>query len=149
MPAGDLITKDDQYEVNGFLIGDDTVHLGEAGVTGWDDEASDSSDAGRDLADGASSGFDSAGPLDIRVPALIVAVDEAAARAELKLLKAAWRSGGYTDVELHRQVAGSHEYVVGRTRGCTPVMTMVRDGMIPVLCHFFANDPTIHEGTSA
>lgn len=144
MPTGDLITGDDQYEVNAFLIGDATVHLGESGVTGWDDEGADASDAGRDLADGASSGFDSAAPLDIKIPVLIVAADEAAARAELAALKAAWRAGGFDDVQLHRQVAGVREYVVGRTRGCTPIMTMVRDGMIPVLCHFFANDPTIH-----
>lgn len=149
MPAGDLITKDDQYEVNGFLIGDATVHLGESGVSGWDDEAADASDASMTMADGSASGFDTASALDIKVPALIVADDEAAARAELALLKAAWRTGGYSDVELHRQVAGLHEYVVGRTRGCTPIMTMVRDGMIPVLCHFFANDPTIHEGASS
>ena len=145
MAAGDYITADDQYEVNGHLIGDSTVHLGESGVTGWDDQTVSASDRDRDLGAGASSGFDSAGSLDIKVPVLIVAVDEAAARAELALLKAAWKAGGFTDVQLHRRVAGVREYVVGRTRGCTPVMTMVRDGMIPVLCHFFANDPTVHE----
>lgn len=149
MPAGDLITDDDQYEVNGYLIGDATAQLGETGVTGWDDAPVNASDVDRSMADGASSGFDSSGPLDIKVPVLIVADNQAAARAELALLKAAWRAGGFTDVQLHRQVAGVHEYVVGRTRGCIPIMTMVRDGMIPVLCSFFANDPTIYEGASS
>lgn len=151
MAAGDLITSDGQYEVNGLLMGDATIHIDQAGVTGWDDVAVAASDTNRDLSPGASSGYDSEEARMVRVPLLIVADDEAAARAELRLVQTAWTAGGFTDVQLHRQVAGQREYLVGRTRGCAPVLTRggLASGLIPVLCSFFANDPTIHEVLSS
>ena len=74
--------------------------------------------------------------------------DETEARTTLAVLTAAWKAGGYVDVELHRQVAGIHEYLTGRARGIQPVMSFVADGVIPGICTFRGLDPEIMVASS-
>jgi hypothetical protein len=148
VPAGDLIDADDQYEVNAFLMGKANVLMGEAAVEGWDTVTVKGAEVERDLGDGSVAGGDYVTSLTITVPILIVEDTEAEARDTLALAKAAWSPQGWTDVELHRQVAGVHEYVVGRVKGLVPVMQYVAAGVIPALCTFRANDPTVTVASS-
>jgi hypothetical protein len=143
MAAGDLIVADDQYEVNAFLMGAAPVLMGETAVEGWDTITVKGSEVDLDLGDGSVAGSDYRGSLTITLPIVILEDTEAEARDTLELAKAAWSPQGGVDVELHRQVAGIHEKVTGRVKGITPVMQYVTAGVIPALCTFRANDPTI------
>ena len=143
MAAGDLIVADDQYEVNAFLMGAAPVLMGETAVEGWDTITVKGVEVDLDLGDGSVAGSDFLASLTILVPILIIEDTEAEARDTLELAKAAWSPQGGVDVELHRQVAGIHEKVTGRVKGITPVMQYVTAGVIPALCTFRANDPTI------
>ncbi len=117
MPAGDLLSGDDQYEVNGLLMGSGGVSAG--AVAGWQGAASK----------------------PISVPLLILEANESDARAVLATVRAAW-AGAPTAVQLWRQVDGVQSYLEGRTMGCVPDMRFVGTGTVPVLCTFLALDPT-------
>ncbi len=141
MPAGDLITVDGEYELNGLLMGSGSVLIGVTGVEGWETEVVKGDVTEYDLAPGAVAGWQDAASKLVTVPLLIVEGTEADARDTLADVRAAWRGQGFTDSELHRQEAGVHEYLTGVPRGCVPVMTAVKQGVIPVLCTFLALDP--------
>lgn len=141
MPAGDLIVADDQYELNDLLMGSGSILIGDQGVEGWEAEVVKGDVAEMDTADGAVSGWQAAASKLVTVPLVIVADDETGARAALADVRAAWRGQGFTTPELHRQVDGVHEYLTGIPKGCSPVMSAVKQGVIPVLCTFLALDP--------
>lgn len=148
MAAGDLLNGDNQYELNGTVIGQGDVRLGDSGCEGWEAESVGANDADLDLGDGGVAGFDARRPKEVTVPFVIDCDDETEARTTLAVLTAAWKAGGYVDVELHRQVAGIHEYLTGRARGIQPVMSFVADGVIPGICTFQGLDPEIMVASS-
>ncbi len=151
MAAGDGVVGDDQYQLDtGTVIGlSSSLLLGGEGVTGWDDAVVLDHDTDNDLAAGASGGSDTDGARVVALSAIIDEDTEADARAALRALRAEWRASGRTDLELHRQVAGVHEYLVGRPRGLTASVTQaVKVGIIPVLCMFRVLDPEVYEESS-
>ena len=148
MPSN-LIVADDQYQLGTLLMGSSSLLIGQPGVSGWDALTVRGRSTALDMADGEIVGVDTLGPLVISIPLVIVCDSEGEARSGLAMVLSAWRPPSHPasqDVELHRRVAGAHEWVVGRSRGCVVEMRHVKSGVIPVQATFRVPVPVVHVG---
>ena len=147
MAAGDMITDDYQFEVDGVLYG------AGAGIWGNDEVpwtgfiGSEVRDQDTDLtqADGGVAATDTnpAKALTMPISTAQARLTEAEAFAAARALEVAWSAG--QDKELHFQLGGVHEHYEGRTRGCVIDLTYVAQGVVRALVKFKANDPTRYE----
>lgn len=144
MPAGDMITDDYQFEVDGVLYG--------AGAGTWDNDempwtgffGSDvrDQDTELDLVDGGVAATDTnpSKVLTMPISTARTRLTEAEAFAAARALEVAWSAD--EDTELHFQLGGVHEVFEGRKRGATIDLTYVTQGVVRALVKFKANDPT-------
>lgn len=151
MPAGDLITGDDQVELQGLLIGGagSGVSIDEPGIAGIDVPTPKSNDVDLELADGSYAPPDHAASPTITVPVLIDQPTAEAAMASFLELRAAWQPVA-GDVELHLRLAGLGQvFFTGRPRGLAVNLRLAKQGSIQCLGTFLALDPEMHPAGSA
>lgn len=144
MPAGDLITADYQFELDGVLYG--------AGASTWDNDEMPwtgffglevrDQDTELNLVDGGVAASDTNPSRVVTMPIstarALLTPEEAFAAADA--LEVAWSADG--DKELHFQLGGSHQYLLGRARGASIDVSLVAQGVVRALVKFKANDPT-------
>ena len=149
MPAGDLVTAPYQVELRGLLMGSGTVYaIGPApavieGVGGI--APVKSADVELAHQDGSYGANDYQGVRVITVPIIIRSGSMAASNSALDALTTAW-APSTTDIALWWRLPRSdnkRSWVMGRPRACTPEYRLWKGGAIPVLCTFYALDPTI------
>lgn len=147
MAAGDLITLDYQFEVNGLLFGPDTdigIDRGAGGVGGLFDATAKSQDTDLSHAPGAVGGRDYA---DVRVVTFALSVRRPTAALSMTTAMSVVEAfnPASADVELHGQWPGlGRFYLLGRTRGVQVNTSRIAQRDVRMLATFVAQDPTIH-----
>lgn len=140
MPPGDLIDADYQVEIRDLLLGVGTSYLVQ-GLEGIHAQAVKTADLDL-IGDGSYAGEDFEASKKPVLTVIFAADDPVDLQDLLDDFLDAWAIGG--DVELHWQLAGSHRYLVGRTRRVAVDENRRHAGVIEADAEFFAADPTVH-----
>lgn len=143
MPAGDLLTNDDQVEIRSTLTGYGTPWLIDiVNMQGLGVPNAKARDVDLGHAHGTYLGRDYTGPRIITIP-YVLRGTPATVGADFLTLCDLWESSE-TDIALHLQLAGfGHLSCNGRPRGLVDDLSALNFGAVRALATFVCGDPTL------
>lgn len=144
MAAGDLVVDEYHLELRGLLHGPGTRFHWDGPWSGFG-LTMKTSDVDLEQADGAYSGRDFLASRVLTFPVGWGGHGPEDVMLDFSELLEAWRPSREDDLELWAMLPGwGRFYVVGRPRGLTEDLTMLKSGEGRALLTFQANDPTIY-----